>query len=334
MPLLHCNGIDLEAEIFPAPPSASASTPASASAPALEKATSLRLDTGGVDGIPILLIMGLGMQLTAWPAPLVDGLNGLGHAVIRFDNRDIGLSTKRAEWGRPNLVAMALRQAIGLPVHATYTLDDMAADTVGLLDALGVARAHVLGVSMGGMIGQLLAARYRERVASFTCVMSSSGARYLPGPTGKARRALLSRPRDTHDHDAIVDHFVQVYRAIGSPGYPTPEPQLRMHIAHGVRRAHHPLGVVRQLAAIAASGDRSRLLRDIAAPTTIVHGRSDPLVPVAAAHDLARKIPGAELRIIDGMGHDLPEQLLPVLVDAVRDTIARTRPGSASEAVA
>ncbi|HPA90096.1 MAG TPA: alpha/beta hydrolase, partial [Quisquiliibacterium sp.] len=322
MPLYRCNGIELEAEILAAPAAPAALDRAGSSGP-------VPVAPGGAspilpgDPLPILLIMGLGMQLTAWPAPLVEGLNALGHAVIRFDNRDVGLSTRRAEWGRPNLVAMALRQAIGLPVHATYTLDDMAADTVGLLDALGVARAHVLGVSMGGMIGQLLAARHGDRVASFTCVMSSSGARYLPGPTARARRALLSRPRDPHDHDALVDHFVQVYRAIGSPGYPTPEPQLREHIAVGIRRAVHPLGFVRQLAAIAASGDRSRLLRDITAPTTILHGRADPLVPVAAAHDLARKIPGAELRIVDGMGHDLPDPLLPTIVEAVRDTIAR-----------
>jgi proline iminopeptidase len=269
------------------------------------------------------MIMGLGMQLTAWPAELVDGLLAQGRVVIRFDNRDIGLSTKRAEWGRPNLWIASVKHAMGLPVRAPYTLDDMAADTVGMLDALGVPKAHLVGVSMGGMIGQLVAARHPDRVASFTSLMSSSGARHLPGPTAAARRAMLSRPTDPHDREALIDHFVSVVKVIGSPGFPTPEPALRKRIAVGVHRSVHPLGVARQMVAIVACGDRSALLSRITAPTTIIHGRSDPLIPVAAAEDLGRKIPGSRVTIIEGMGHDLPPAVVPALLDAMRDTFAR-----------
>jgi pimeloyl-ACP methyl ester carboxylesterase len=268
--------------------------------------------------LPVLLIMGLGMQLSHWPPALIEALLHDGHPVIRFDNRDIGLSAKLARWGRPNLIWMTMQHAIGMPVGAGYTLHDMAADTVGVLDALGVPRAHVLGVSMGGMIGQIVAARHPERVASFTCVMSSSGARALPGPSGPARRALFSRPANPRDLESIVDHYEKLFGVIGSPGFPTPRDQVRERIRANVQRSHHPLGTLRQMAAIAATGDRSRLLSEIKVPVAIVHGRDDPLVPVAAAHDLARKIPGATLRVIDGMGHDLPAGVIPLLLEAFR----------------
>ena len=272
---------------------------------------------GPVKGWPILLIMGLGMQLTAWPPAFIDGLRKLGHPVITFDNRDIGLSTKRREWGKPNLLAASLLYTMGLKPPAPYTLDDLCADTAALLDALALPRVHVVGVSMGGMIGQLLTARHPERVASFTCVMSTSGARSLPGPKFEARRALMSRPADPGDVEAVIDHYPPLFGVLAGPGYPTPPHEARERIARGVRRSHHPLGSLRQLVGIVASGDRSRLLKTIKVPTIIVHGSADPLVPVAAAHDLAAKIPGAELRIIDGMGHDLPPGALPLLIDAV-----------------
>jgi pimeloyl-ACP methyl ester carboxylesterase len=302
LPLVSTNGIALEVEVL-TPPAGSAQAAASQ--------------------VPVLLIMGLGMQLTAWPDAFVEGLLARGHPVIRFDNRDIGLSSKLAAWGRPRLVLASLRRAFGLHVRATYSLDDMAADTAGMLDALAIARVHVVGVSMGGMIGQILAARYPERVASFTCIMSSSGARGLPGPTRAARRALLSRPPRRHDVESIVDHYVKVFGVIGSPGFPSSPHVLREHYGRSVRRSHHPLGSVRQLVAIVASGDRSRLLSSIKAPTTIVHGGADPLVPVAAAHDLARKIPHAQLRVVDGMGHDLPPGVLPMVLASIEDTIGR-----------
>ena len=302
MPLVGTNGLSLEAEaLFP---------PAGATSVAVSQ-------------VPVLLIMGLGMQLTAWPDAFVDGLLARGHPVLRFDNRDIGLSTKLAAWGRPRLVLATLRHALGLRVRAPYTLDDMAADTAGMLDTLAIPCVHVVGVSMGGMIGQILAARFPERVTSFTCIMSSSGARDLPGPTRAARRALMSRPRDPHDVDSIIDHYVKVFGIIGSPGFPSSAPMLREQYGRAVRRSHHPLGSLRQLVAIIASGDRTRLLARIKAPVTIIHGSADPLVPVAAAHDLARKIAHAHLRIIDGMGHDLPPGVLPMLLESIEQTIAR-----------
>jgi pimeloyl-ACP methyl ester carboxylesterase len=304
VPLVSTNGISLEVEVL-TPPAGSISSPAPEP--------------------PVLLIMGLGMQLTAWPDAFVDGLLARGHTVIRFDNRDIGLSSKLAEWGRPRLLLASMRHALGLRVRASYTLADMAADTVGMLDALTVARVHVVGVSMGGMIGQIVAAGYPDRVASFTCIMSSSGARELPGPTRAARRALLSRPRDLHDIESIIDHYVKVFGVIGSPGFPSSVHMLREQYGRSVRRSHHPVGSARQLMAIIASGSRSRLLANIKTPTTIVHGNADPLVPVAAAHDLARKIPHAHLRVIDRMGHDLPPGALPMLLAAIEETIDRAK---------
>lgn len=303
MPQYPANGLFLEAETLTPPGRRPRS--AKASAPP-----------------PVLLVMGLGLQLTAWPEPFVQGLLARGHTVIRFDNRDVGLSTQRPEWGRPNLLSAALRPVLGLAARVPYTLHDMAADAVGLLDAMALPKAHVVGISMGGMIGQLMAATYPDRVASFACLMSSSGARHLPGPTAAARRVMLNRPL-YGGPQASIDHSVKVMRTIGSTRYPTPEARLRERAAIGVARAHHPMSTLRHMAAIAATGDRSRLLRDISSPTSVIHGHQDPLVPVAAAHDLAAKIPGAELCLIDGMGHDLPAELMPEILDAIDRTIAR-----------
>lgn len=300
------NGITLEAELL-LPPSGK---------------TAAASPSGASGKLPVLLVMGLGMQLTAWPQALIDGLLAAGHPVIRFDNRDVGLSTRRDEWGRPNLVDAAMRHTFGLRVQAPYTLHDMAADTTGLLDALELRRVHLVGVSMGGMIGQIVAALNPLRVASFTSVMSSSGARHLPGPSATVQRLLFSRP-SSRDPEAMVEHLVKLARAMGSPGYPTPEAALRERMRADVLRSNHPRGVMRQMIAVTATGDRSRLLRDIAAPTRILHGRSDPLVPVAAAHDLAEKIASADLRIFDGMGHDLPDPLVPDLLAEILSNIAR-----------
>lgn len=288
---IKSNGISLEVEIFPA--------------------------TGpSAHEIPILLIMGLGMPRTAWPMPLIDLLTAAGYRVIRFDNRDIGESSKLAQWGKPNIVMASLKHLMGLPVRSAYSLDDMARDTVGMLDALKIDRAHVVGVSMGGMIGQLLAADHGSRVASFCCVMSSSGARSLPRPTPAARRVLMTRPKGD-DHAAIVNHYVRVLKVIGSPGFPTPEAQMRERITHHLAPYYFPLGTGRQLVAIAANGDRSARLAKIQCPVQIVHGRADPLIPVRAAFDLNDKIPGSRLEIIDGMGHDMPAALLPRLADII-----------------
>jgi len=266
---------------------------------------------------PILLIMGLGMQLTSWPDAIPEGLAAQGFRVIAFDNRDCGLSTRIRVRKRPNLLLQIARAWARLPVRAPYTLDDMAADTVGLLDALHIARAHLVGVSMGGMIAQVVAAQYPERTASLTSIMSSTGNRRVSTATPKARRALLSHPEDPDNPGSVTRHLVNVFGVIGSPGYPADHGELRAQIERSVRRSYYPAGIAHQLLAIMASGDRRRLLAKITAPTLVIHGAADPLVPVAAGRDTARHIKGAQLRVIDGMGHDLPTALQPVLVAAI-----------------
>lgn len=270
---------------------------------------------GPADGEPLLMIMGLGMQLVAWPEGLVDELVARGFRVIRFDNRDVGLSQPFDELGLPNIPLAALLHTLHLPVAAPYQIADLARDAVGVLDALGIARAHVCGASMGGMVAQHLGFAHGQRLKSLTLMMTTSGHRSLPTESFKVRRTLMSRPRPgvtpEQKFENILDHFVEVYGVIGSPGYP-PEPrELREHIAHGVRRSFRPQAVARQLVAIAADTRRAERLGRITAPTAILHGRDDALIPVAAAHDLARRIPGARLEIIPGWGHDLPRALWP-----------------------
>jgi proline iminopeptidase len=278
----------------------------------------LEYDTFGDPAAPpILLIMGLGMQLTAWPGAFRDGLVARGFRVLTFDNRDCGLSTRIHVRRRPNLVLQIARAWMGLPVRAPYTLDDMAADTVGLLDALEIRRAHVVGVSMGGMIAQVVAARYPGRAASLTSIMSSSGNRRVSKAKPAARRALLSRPDDPDDPDSVIEHLMRVYGVIGSPGYASDLADLRHRIGIGVRRAHYPAGTAHQLLAIMASGDRRWLLPKIEAPTLVIHGAADPLVPLAAGRDTAAHIKGAKLVVIEGMGHDLPAALQPRLVEEI-----------------
>lgn len=269
------------------------------------------------DPTPLLLIMGLGMQLVAWPEGLVRLLTDAGRRVIRFDNRDAGLSDGFDAAGVPSLVQATLRLWLRLPVRSAYQLSEMADDAFGVLDALNVQRAQVVGASMGGMVAQHMAARRPERVDRLTLIMTSSGARQLPQPSTRVRRALITRPADPNDRDAAVERIKQLFQVIGSPGY-RPEPAaFHQRIASSVARAHRPAGVMRQLVAVAADGDRTPLLARIAAPTHIVHGAADPLIPVAAAHDLQRKIRGATLEVIDGMGHDLPEALWPRFAQAM-----------------
>jgi pimeloyl-ACP methyl ester carboxylesterase len=280
-------------------------------------------DHGPTGGEPLVLIMGLGMQLVAWHEDFVAMLVERGFRVIRFDNRDIGLSQSFDEAGVPNLPLVALKSAIGLPVIGAYHLRDMAADTVSMLDALGIEQAHICGASMGGMIAQHIAVRHPTRLRSLTLMMTTSGARRLPGPSMKVRGALLSRPADPHDTERVIAHYIRLYRLIGSPGYPASDEYLRERLGMSVRRSYHPQGVARQLVAIAADGDRSVLLPRIAAPTVVMHGLDDPLVPVAAGHDLAAKIRGSHLDVIDGWGHDLPQALWPRFVEGIERAAGR-----------
>ena len=275
----------------------------------------IAFDTAGdARGVPLLLIHGLGMQLTAWPDALVDGLAEQGFYVIRFDHRDCGLSSKFESFGTPNLFLALIKTRLRLPLWPAYTLDDMAGDALAVVSALGVARAHVVGVSMGGMVAQLLAAHHGHRVLSLTSIMSSSGRRCLPGPTRAVQRAMLRRPGDPANVDSILDNAVALWRTIGSPAYPTSDAQLRTRVLRALRRSNCPSGVARQMLAVAAAPDRTALLTQLSMPTLVIHGAADPLVPCACGADVAASVPGARLEIIEGMGHDLPDQLIERLL--------------------
>lgn len=278
----------------------------------------IEYETTGDAGAPaIVLIMGLGMQLTAWPPAMVAGLVARGYRVLRFDNRDIGLSS-RAKVTRPiDMRAAAVRAMLGLTVRAPYTLNDMADDTVGLMEALDIDHAHVVGVSMGGMIAQILAADAPTRVRSLTSIMSSSGALRFNFHVTPATRALLSPPPRGASEAQLLDHMERIWLLIGSPGMQPPRDALRERLRAAMARAYDPSGIARQMLAIMASGDRRKLLRRIVAPTLVLHGERDPLVPIGAGRDTAANVPGAVFRSIPGMGHDLPEPLLPQLVDEI-----------------
>jgi pimeloyl-ACP methyl ester carboxylesterase len=280
-------------------------------------------DHGPVTGEPLLLIMGLGMQLVAWHNDFVASLVARGFRVIRFDNRDIGLSQRFDHLGVSNLAVDSIKYAVGMKVTGPYTVADMADDTAGLLDALGIPSAHVCGASMGGMIAQQLAVRHPSSVKSLTLMMTSSGSRRLPGPTLKVRSALISRPDNANDIESVIAHYVRLYKLIGSPAYPADDADLHERLGMSVRRSYRPQGTARQMVAIAADGNRSALLSQIKVPTQVIHGQDDPLVPVAAGHDLAQKIAGAKLDLIEGMGHDLPVELWPRFVAGISDVAAR-----------
>jgi len=268
----------------------------------------------GAERPVVLLIMGLGMQLVAWPPGVVQLLMDTGYRVIRFDNRDIGLSQHFDHLGTPNIVWAGIKHRLGLKVVPPYTIHNMAQDAIGVLDALGIHRAHVVGVSMGGMIAQRVALAAPERVQSLTSIMSSSGARGLPQADPRLMRVLFSRPADG-SRDATIAHYLRLYKAIGSPGFSTDEAELRQRIALAVDRSYHPAGTQRQMLAIAADTTRAQDLAGIKRPTLVLHGQADPLVPFAHGQDTARRIPGAQFAGIEGMGHDLAagvvERLLP-----------------------
>ena len=279
-------------------------------------------DQGPANAEPLLLIMGLGMQLIGWPDELVQLLISRGFRVIRLDNRDAGLSQSFDHLGVPNLAWAAMKHAVRLPVQSPYAIADMAADTLGVLDALGLKNANVCGASMGGMISQHLAARHPDRVKSLTLMMTTTGSRRLPQASWNVQKALLSRPDGT-DPAAVVAHLQRVLGIIGSPAYPAEPERLRQRLRASVDRAWRPAGTARQLAAVVADGDRSALMPLIQAPTTVIHGQADPLVPVGAGHDLALRISGARKDIVPGMGHDLPVQLLPRFADSIKANAGR-----------
>jgi len=266
---------------------------------------------------PLLLIMGLGAQLTLWPIELVEALVARGYYVIRHDNRDIGLSEKFGHAGVPNFRRVALMRLFGLRAKLPYRLTDMADDAAGLLDALGIDNAHIVGGSMGGMIAQLLAIDHAPRVRTLTSIFSTTGNPRLPRPRPEAINALLDRAPANATLDQVIPIGIRVARAIGSPAYPAPEEYLRERIARDYARSFYPEGPARQIAAIMDDGDRRKRLRRVTAPTLVIHGTDDPLVPVEGGRDTARAIPGARLHEIPGMGHDLPLELVDEIADAI-----------------
>ncbi|MDJ0787312.1 MAG: alpha/beta hydrolase [Myxococcota bacterium] len=264
---------------------------------------------------PLLLIMGLGAQMIIWDEAFCAGLADAGHFVVRFDNRDVGLSSKFDHAGTPDVLALMGRVAQGEPIEVPYTLDDMADDAVHLLDALELEQAHLCGASMGGMIAQTVAIRHPGRVRSLTSVMSTTGNPEVPPATPEAMAVLLAPPPT--ERDEAIERAVSTTRVLSGPAFPFDEERIR---ARGERlwdRSSHREGGIRQLAAILAHGSRVEALRGVAAPTLVIHGDADPLVSIEGGRDTARSIPGAELRVIAGMGHDMHPHVWPEVIDAL-----------------
>jgi len=264
---------------------------------------------------PLLLIMGLGAQMILWEEGFCRLLAGHGHHVIRFDNRDVGLSTRLEEAGVPRIRVMMEQVERGERPEAPYRLSDMGRDAVGLLDGLGIDAAHVVGASMGGMIGQTVAIEHPERVRTLTSIMSSTGHPGLPRAKPEAMAVLLTPP--PRDREANIERAVEAARIIGSPGFPFDEERIRARAARTYDRAFYPKGLARQLAAILALGSRRKALEALRTPTLVIHGDMDPLVPVEGGLDTAEAVPGAELLIIEGMGHDLPPEIWPRIADTI-----------------
>jgi len=298
MPLVEANGLRIEAEVH------------------------------GDPGAPVvLLIMGLGMPAALWPDPVVQTLTGAGYRVVTFDNRDAGGSTRLDGTPVPNVLRAIWRALRRQPVSAPYTLDDMAADTVGVLDALGVDRAHVVGASMGGMIGQVIASKYPSRVLSLTSIMSNSGnpERRIAFGRWKALRAIIRRPPPPDDYEAVVRHLMYVFGVIGSPAFRQELESMRPLFERVARRGLYRAGTSRQLLAILATGDRRPLLGKITVPTLVLHGADDPLVPLAAGIDTAANIAGSRLEVVPGMGHDFPPGLMAQLAGRIDEHCRRAQ---------
>jgi pimeloyl-ACP methyl ester carboxylesterase len=284
-------------------------------------------EIGDPSGEPLLLVMGLATQMLGWDEGLCAMLAARGFRVVRFDNRDIGRSTKIEAAGLPKRTDMLL----GRRRTAPYLLPDMAADAVGLMDHIGVGSAHLVGASMGGMIAQTVAIRHPEKARSLVSIMSSTGSRWLGLPTWKAFGTLFARPGA--GREAAIEHTVKVFRTIGSPAYPMDEPRFRELAGTSYDRSHSRAGIARQLHAITASGDRTAALERLRLPTTVLHGGSDPLIRPHAGRATARAIRDSRLRIFKGMGHDLPRQLWPEFVEEIAATAARASEARAKQPV-
>lgn len=270
---------------------------------------------GRAGGRPLLLIRGLGTQLIHWDEGLLELLVDRGHRVVIFDNRDVGLSSKLDAAGVPDVASLVSAAGAGRALEVPYTLDDMADDAAGLLDALGLSGANVCGISLGGMVAQTLAVRHPARVCSLISIMSTTGSRELPPARPEAMQALMApAPRE---RAAYVEHSLGTLRAIGSPGFPFDEAAARQLAGRAFDRCFCPQGIARQMAAVIAASSRRAALAGVRVPTLVIHGADDPLVPVEGGIETAGAVPGAELLVIEGMGHDLPRGAWPRIVDAV-----------------
>jgi pimeloyl-ACP methyl ester carboxylesterase len=282
-------------------------------------------EMGDADGEPLILVMGLATQMLAWDECFCGLLVERGFRVVRFDNRDIGRSTRIESAGVPRRVDMMLGRRASTP----YLLRDMAADTTGLMDHLGIDSAHVAGASMGGMIVQTMAIERPERVRSMVSIMSNTGSRWTGMPSRKAMAVLLGRP--PHGREAAIERAVKTFGVIGSPGYPFDEERLRDVAGRSYDRGHSAAGVLRQLHAITASGDRTQALRGVRVPTTVIHGNRDVLIRPAGGRATVRAIPNARLKMIDGMGHDLPRQLWSAFAEEIANTASRAGKGETAK---
>lgn len=274
-------------------------------------------DNGPTNAPAILLVMGLGAQMIAWPDELIQGLVGKGFRVIHYDNRDVGLSQRMENVATPNLIWTMFKARLGLPLGVGYTLSDMAKDGIGLLDALGIQRAHVVGASMGGMIVQLMAVNHRERLLSMTSIMSSSGAPGLPGPRADIRRQMMAARPSGANRDEAVAFGAELVKSFSYPDPARPEDAHAEMAGRAFDRGYYPIGTRRQLLAIIADGSRVERLKTITTPTLVIHGGADPLVPKDGSIDIARHVPGARLEIIDEMAHDLPPSQVDRMVELI-----------------
>lgn len=293
--------------------------------------TSGKIHTNGIElfyesrgpetGEPVLFVMGLSAQMVFWPESLLDALAAEGYRVIRFDNRDVGLSTKfRAQTTHSPGGAM-LRYFLGLPLRVAYTLHDMVADVTGLMDGLGIDRAHIVGASMGGMIGQLMAIHVPDRVLSLTSIMSSPNSRLNPPPKFSALKTLVGPRVRIANVEQYVEFGKRMMKTLGGklPQGDTVEHMFRQSWERGL----HPRGIRQQFMAIMATGSFRRDLRRIKVPATVIHGDADPLIRLAGGRMSARGIPGARLHVIKGMGHDFPEPAIGEIAEAIRETLQR-----------
>jgi pimeloyl-ACP methyl ester carboxylesterase len=276
---------------------------------------------GDAGAEPMLLIMGLGAQMIHWDDDFCRKLAARGFRVIRFDNRDIGKSSKLSGGKRLTALEVLKLRFLKIPIAAPYTLLDMAKDTIGLMDVLGIKSAHLVGASMGGMIAQEIAISFPQRVRSLTSIMSTTGSRRVGHPSYRTFGLLLGKP--PREREAAIERVVRTFKMIGSPGYPFEEERIREIAGRSFDRGHSAAGIARQLHAITASGDRTPALRELDLPALVIHGKNDLLVNPSGGRATARAIPDARLKLVDGMGHDLPRALWPDFAEEIAANAAR-----------